>query len=976
MKAVVMEEIPAADTSGTLEIYGAREHNLKNVRLTLPRNSLIVITGVSGSGKSSLAFDTLYAEGQRRYLETYSAYLRQFVGNFTRPDVDKVEGLSPVIAIDQKTTSRNPRSTVGTVTEIYDFMRLLFARIGQAYSYLSGRRMEKISEDEMLRRIQEEYRGENIVLLAPLVKGRKGHYREELAKIARQGYSKARIDGAIVDLVPKMSLDRYKIHDIEIVIDRLLVNIDSVSRLTKSVQTALREGKGSLLVLNPETNEVNYFCKFLMDPETGLSYEEPAPNSFSFNSPYGACPVCKGLGRITTFNDEELIHDPSKSILKGAFLILQEEVHTEKLITSLKKFCKLNQINLKVPFQDLPEIDRNLIVYGNPEGLRVAKVTQFDGTTGAPFDDDDYFAGGHVFYGLGPWVLNQYLNSNAESIKSWLEPYIVKEICPECKGARLKRESLHFRIDGRNIYELSTISIAQLQLWFETLPQRLNERDRSIAHELIREIDKRLRFMIDVGLEYLALDRSSVTLSGGESQRIRLATQIGTQLIGVLYILDEPSIGLHQRDNHKLIDSLKQLRDLGNTVIVVEHDRDMMAAADFLVDIGPGAGRFGGQITASGTPDEFMKLNTPTAHYLSGRKSIPIPDVRRQINPLRILRIEGANGHNLKSVNVNIPLGIMVCVTGVSGSGKSSLVNHTLYPLLHQHVYRRKKTPLAYSRVTGLEFIDKVIEIDQKPIGRTPRSNPATYTGLFTQIRDLFTSLPESQIRGYKPGRFSFNVKGGRCEECRGAGIQLIEMNFLPDMHVECPVCRGRRYNRETLEIRYKGKSINDVLNMSVSEAARFFEPIHSLYRKIKALEDVGLGYITLGQPATTLSGGEAQRMKIATELSKRDTGNTFYILDEPTTGLHFQDTEQLLSVLQILVDRGNTVLVIEHNLDVIKVADWVIDLGPEGGDGGGQVVAYGTPEDVARCPSSHTGRFLNLELNAHHNQPTLPYRA
>lgn len=971
-----MGENSAVDSPETIEIYGAREHNLQNVRLSLPRNQLIVITGVSGSGKSSLAFDTLYAEGQRRYLETYSAYLRQFIGNFNRPNVDKVEGLSPVIAIDQKTTSRNPRSTVGTVTEIYDFLRLLYARIGQAYSYLSGQRMEKISEDEMLRRIQAEHTGRSIVLLAPLVKGRKGHYREELARIARQGYSKVRVDGQILELTPKMSLDRYKIHDIEIVIDRLQITIDSAARLTKSVQTALREGKGSLLVLDPETHTTQYFCKFLMDPETGLSYEEPAPNSFSFNSPYGACPVCKGLGRITTFSDEELITDPSCSILKGAFQVLKDEMHADRLITSLKKFCKANQISLKTPFKDLTETDRNLIVYGNEEGLRTARVTQFDGSTGELNDEEEFMKLMNVFYGVGPWVLNQYLNSNAETVKSWLEPYIIKETCPECQGARLKKESLHFKIDGCNIFELSSESIANLLPWFESLPNRLDERDRNIAHELIREIVKRLRFMVDVGLEYLTLDRASVSLSGGESQRIRLATQIGTQLVGVLYILDEPSIGLHQRDNHKLIDSLKQLRDLGNTVLVVEHDRDMMLAADYLVDIGPGAGRLGGQITARGCPDEFLELNTPTSYYLSGRKRIGIPETRREIDPNRVLRVEGATGHNLKSVDTNIPLGVFVCVTGVSGSGKSSLINHTLYPILHQHVYRRKKTPLPYERVIGLEFIDKVIEIDQNPIGRTPRSNPATYTGLFTQIRDLFAELPESRIRGYKPGRFSFNIKGGRCEECRGAGMQLIEMNFLPDVHIQCPLCRGRRYNRETLEIRYKGRSINDVLNMSASEAVHFFEAIPSLHRKLKALEDVGLGYITLGQPATTLSGGEAQRLKIAAELSKRDTGSTFYILDEPTTGLHFQDIEQLLNVLQILVNRGNTVLVIEHNLDVIKVADWIIDLGPEGGDRGGQLVACGTPEDVALCAESYTGHFLRLELNAQHNQSIMPLQA
>lgn len=952
-----------AEDPGTLDVRGAREHNLKNIDLSLPRDQLIVITGVSGSGKSSLAFDTLYAEGQRRYLETYSSYLRQFVGNFDRPDVDKVDGLSPVIAIDQKTTSRNPRSTVGTVTEIYDFLRLLYARIGQAYSYLTGNRMEKISEDEMLRRIQQQHAGRNIVLLAPVIKGRKGHYREELAKIARNGYTKARIDGKITELTAKLSLDRYKIHDVEIVIDRLTVNEESLARLTKSIQTALREGKGSLLLLDTETDETQYFCKFLMDPETGLSYEEPAPNSFSFNSPYGACPTCRGLGTITTFNDLELISDPTRPIFKGAFEVLVDANQAESLINGVKKFCKLHKINTRSAFRELTKREQNLLIYGNEEGLRIAKVTQFDGSTD-PFDEEELF-GARYFNGIGPWVLNHYLDSYAESVKSWLEPYIQKEKCPDCKGARLKKESLYFLIDKRNIHELSTMDIGSLRDWMRGLTERLPDRDRTIGQELIREIDKRLVFLIDVGLDYLALDRPSVTLSGGESQRIRLATQIGTQLVGVLYILDEPSIGLHQRDNHKLIDSLKQLRDLGNTVLVVEHDKDMMLAADYLVDIGPGAGKFGGQVTAQGVPLDFLKLDCPTARYLSGKSQIEIPEIRRPLDLERKLSIRGAKGHNLKNVSVEFPLGVLICITGVSGSGKSSLINHTLYPVLHQHVYRKKKNVLPYEALDGLQWIDKVIEIDQKPIGRTPRSNPATYTGVFTQIRDLYAALPESQIRGYKPGRFSFNVKGGRCEECRGGGMQLVEMNFLPDVHVECPICRGRRYNRETLEIRYKGKSINDVLSMNVSEALVFFESIPSIYRKIKAMHDVGLSYIALGQAATTLSGGEAQRMKIAAELSKRDTGSTFYILDEPTTGLHFQDIEQLLAVLQWLVNRGNTVLVIEHNLDVIKVADWVIDLGPEGGDRGGEIIAVGTPEGVAQNPKSHTGRFLRMELEA-----------
>ena len=940
-----------------IEVIGAREHNLQGLNLSLPRNALIVITGVSGSGKSSLAFDTLYAEGQRRYLETFSAYVRQFVGGLERPDVDQITGLSPVIAIDQKTTSRNPRSTVGTITEIYDFLRLLYARAGEAFSYVTGKRMEKLSDDEILLRIRAAHEGQNVALLAPVVKGRKGHYREDLEKIRKQGYTKARIDGVIVDLEPRMSLDRYKTHDIEIVVDRLKIDAAGLARLTQSVTTTLNVGKNSLLLqpLGPGHKPVGqpvWYCRDLMDPESGISYDEPAPNSFSFNSPYGACPTCDGLGKVMELNEAAAVPDPKRTLAKGALAPL-EEAWMHELTEGLKALARAEGFKFSTPWAELPKAVRELILYGHPE-LDPREL---------PREGEATYVNG-CWVGLRHFLRMRYLNFEAESVRATAEPYLVEAVCPTCQGARLKRESLHFRIGGQNIHQLATMDLRALDAWFAGLEPQLSERQRTIAHELLKEIRKRIGFLLEVGLDYLALDRPAKSLSGGEAQRIRLATQIGSQLMGVLYILDEPSIGLHQRDNQRLIASLKALRDLGNTVLVVEHDRDMMLAADYLIDIGPGAGQHGGRIVAEGAPEAFLRQPSVTADYLSGRRQIPVPAQRRTPGARRLV-LSGAKGHNLKNVTLDIPLGLFVGITGVSGSGKSSLINQTLYPLLHTHSYDFKKATLPYAQLKGLEHIDKVIEIDQKPIGRTPRSNPATYTGVFTYIRELFSELPESKIRGYLPGRFSFNVKGGRCETCGGGGVQVIEMNFLPDVHVPCPTCRGRRYNRETLEVRYKGKSISDVLNMTAEDALSFFEALPRIRRHIEALNDVGLGYLTLGQAATTLSGGEAQRMKIATELAKKATGRTVYILDEPTTGLHFQDIEKLLSVLNLLVEKGNTVIVIEHNLEVIRYADWLIDLGPEGGGGGGQIIAQGPPEHVATVGASHTGRFLSSELEA-----------
>lgn len=930
-----------------IEIYGAREHNLKNIDLNIPRNQLVVITGISGSGKSSLAFDTIYAEGQRRYMESFSAYARSFIGDMERPDVDKIEGLSPVISIEQKTISRNPRSTVGTVTEIYDFMRLLYARAGEAFSYLSGKKMIRQSEDQIIEHILQHFNGQKIILLAPVVKGRKGHYRELFQQIIKSGYTKVRVNGEILEVVPKMQVDRYKTHDIEIVIDRLLVHEKEKFRIGQSVKTSVNQGKGVMMIIDGN-GELHHFSKYLMDPETGLSYTEPAPNMFSFNSPYGACPECNGLGTIENIDKENIIPDPSLSISRGGIAPLgpYREIWIFKKIEAI---LKRYGANLTTPIQKLPEKALDVLLYGDNVPVAVSSV-KYPGT-----EWNTKFEGIISF-------LEKQKDEGSEKIRDWVSEYTSVKTCPSCNGARLKKESLHFLIDEKNIAQLAKLDIQSLWNWFENLETRLNEKQNRIAAEILKEIRKRIRFLMEVGLTYLQLDRPLRTLSGGEAQRIRLATQIGTQLTGVLYILDEPSIGLHQRDNIKLINSLKDLRDIGNSVIVVEHDKDMMLEADHIIDIGPGPGRHGGQIVAQGSPKEFMAHQSLTAAFLNGTQEIAIPATRKEPRKEKLL-LKGANGHNLKKVDVEIPLGLMVCVTGVSGSGKSSLIHETLFPILNTHFYRSRKEPLPYDSIEGLEHIDKVIEVDQSPIGRTPRSNPATYTGVFTEIRSLFSNLPEAKIRGYKPGRFSFNVKGGRCETCEGAGMKVIEMDFLPDVHVPCETCKGKRYNRETLEVRFKGKSISDVLDMTVEQAVEFFENQPKILRKVEVLNDVGLGYISLGQHATTLSGGEAQRVKLATELSKRDTGKTLYILDEPTTGLHFQDIQHLLEVLNRLVEKGNTVLVIEHNLDIIKSADYIIDLGPEGGAEGGKLVCQGTPEQVARVPESYTGKYLAYEL-------------
>jgi len=931
-----------------IEIIGAREHNLKNISLSFPRNKLVVITGISGSGKSSLAFDTIYAEGQRRYMESFSAYARSFLGNLERPDVDKINGLSPVISIEQKTTSRNPRSTVGTVTEIYDFMRLLFARTGEAYSYLSGEKMIRQSEDQILDAIIQNYQGKKLVLLAPVVKGRKGHYRELFQQIRKQGFTKVRVDGEVLDITAKMQVDRYKIHDIETVIDRIVVDSKDRGRIGQSINRSLKEGKGVMMVLD-ENQKAHHFSKFLMDPTTGLSYDEPAPNTFSFNSPYGACPACNGLGQVEEITEESVIPDKKLSISRGGILPLGEyrDIWIFKKVEAILKRYKLT---LSTPIKDIPKDVLKVLLYGDDVPVAVASV-KYPGT-----EWNTRFEGIVNF-------LEKQRDEGSEAIKRWVEDFMIVKTCPECNGARLRKESLHFIIDGKNIAQLASLDIKKLSNWFAGLENRINEKQRTIAVEVLKEIRKRIGFLLDVGLEYLNLDRPLRTLSGGEAQRIRLATQIGTQLVGVLYILDEPSIGLHARDNVKLIKALKDLRDLGNSVIVVEHDKEMMLESDYIIDIGPGAGRHGGQVVAEGEPKSFLQNKSTTAEYLKGKLTIPYKKDRRQGSGKK-LSLWGAHGNNLKVIDLSIPLGTFSCITGVSGSGKSTLIHETLYPILNKHFFNSRKDPLGFKKVEGLEHIDKVIEVDQSPIGRTPRSNPATYTGTFTDIRDLFAQLPEAKIRGYKPGRFSFNVKGGRCETCEGAGLRLIEMEFLPDVYVHCETCKGRRYNRETLEVRFKGKSISDVLDMTVEEAVTFFENQPKILRKIKTLDDVGLGYISLGQHATTLSGGEAQRVKLATELSKRDTGKTFYILDEPTTGLHFQDIAHLLDVLQKLVDKGNTVLVIEHNMDVIKSADYVVDLGPEGGEKGGTIVASGTPEEVSKNPSGYTGRFLRAELN------------
>jgi excinuclease ABC subunit A len=988
-KQTIPEKIQEAQEF--IEVFGAKEHNLKNIDISIPKNKLVVITGISGSGKSSLAFDTIYAEGQRRYMETFGAYARQFIGEMERPEVDKITGLSPVISIEQKTTNKNPRSTVGTVTEVYDFLRLLYARASEAYSYNTGKKMVRWSEDEIVNNIFKRFDGQKISLLAPLVRGRKGHYRELFEEVRKKGFLKVRVDGEIKDLVPKMQVDRYKIHDIELVVDRLKVTRDMRTRISQSVQQALKLGKDLMFVAvaPPETAEESIktsrtkpagvkketkgnllelqlpaikeagaleavYSRQLMCEETGISYEEPSPNSFSFNSPYGACPACKGLGQVYTVDMKAIIPDESLSINEGAIAPLGGE-REAYIFRQVQTLSRQNKFSLDKPISQLPEKALNLVLYGKETGISPEEL-QFD----------DAEIEGNVYSGDFEGVVNQvkrwFATSTSEAIQRWAEGFMELTTCKSCNGTRLKKESLWFKVDEKNIAELSNQDLVELMQWFQGIEERLSGNQKIIGREIIKEIRDRLQFLLDVGLTYLTLNRPTRTLSGGESQRIRLATQIGSQLQGITYVLDEPSIGLHQRDNHRLITALKNLRDIGNSVLVVEHDKDIMLAADHLIDVGPKAGFHGGRIMAQGTPGQVLKHDTLTAHFLNGEREIAVPEERRKGNG-KFIEIKGAGGNNLRNVSVKFPLGKMILVTGVSGSGKSTLINETLYPLLSQHCYRSKGTPLSYKSISGLDHIDKVIEIDQSPIGRTPRSNPATYCGFFTEIRTLFSTIPEAKIRGYNAGRFSFNVKSGRCDVCEGSGLRTIEMNFLPDVYVHCEKCNGKRYNRETLEIRYKGKSISDVLNMTVEEATEFFQNIPYIYRKIKVLEEVGLGYITLGQSAVTLSGGEAQRVKLATELAKRDTGKTFYILDEPTTGLHFEDIHHLLEVLNKLVDRGNTVLVIEHNMDVIKVADHIIDLGPEGGGGGGKILFEGTPEKLCNVKESFTAQFLKLEL-------------
>ena len=930
-----------------IEIIGAREHNLKNIDLKLPRNALIVITGVSGSGKSSLAFDTIYAEGQRRYMESFSAYARSFIGNMERPDVDKIEGLSPVISIEQKTSSKNPRSTVGTVTEIYDFFRLLYARAGEAYSYLTGKKMVQQTEEQIIKKLLLQYSNEKITLLAPLVKGRKGHYRELFVSVRKLGFSKVRIDGKIFELTPKMQVDRYKTHDIELLVDRILVNKKEEKRIRNSVQNALKQGDGIIMV-QTSNDSIFYFSKNLMDPETGLSYDNPAPNNFSFNSPYGACKNCNGLGQIETITEESIIPNPSLSIGQGGLVPLGE-YREIWIFKKIEKILEKNKVDLSTPIHKISQKIIDILLYGDDDPVSV-KSQKYPGT--------DWKT---TFEGIIPFLEKQK-KEGSDKIREWIKDFTDIKICNQCNGNRLNKEALHYKINGKNISELAFMNLHSLIHWTSTLEDHLNERQKVIAKEILKEINKRIVFLLDVGLDYLHLNRPLKTLSGGEAQRIRLATQIGTQLVNVLYILDEPSIGLHQRDNVKLIQTLKNLRDLGNTVIVVEHDKDMMLSSDWIVDIGPDAGIKGGDIVAMGHPKDFIKHASFTTDFLQGKRKIEIPTRRKPINDHWLL-LMGATGHNLKNVDLRLPLRNLIVVTGVSGSGKSTLIHETLYPLLRKKHYNSRKKPLPYKKIEGDEKIDKVIEIDQSPIGRTPRSNSATYTGVFSEIRNLFTQLPEAKIRGYKPGRFSFNVTGGRCETCSGGGIRIIEMDFLPDVHIICETCKGKRYNRETLEIRFKGKSIADILDMTVAKAVNFFDNQPKILKILKILNEVGLGYITIGQQATTLSGGEAQRVKLASELSKKATGNTLYILDEPTTGLHFQDIQHLLFILQKLVDQGNTVLIIEHNMDVIKVADYIVDLGPEGGEKGGQIVAQGSPEMVIEKQQSYTAQFLKTEL-------------
>ena len=934
-----------------LEILGAREHNLQNVDVDLPRNQLVVFTGLSGSGKSSLAFDTIYAEGQRRYMETFSAYARHFIGNMERPDVDSINGLSPVISIEQKTTNKNPRSTVGTVTEIYDFVRLLFARVADAYSNVSGKKMIKYSESQIIDIITSEFADKDILVLAPLVRSRKGHYRELFQQVAKKGYLRVRVDGEIRELTYNMQVDRYKTHDIELVVDRVRVNEKSHRRLEEAVKTAFKQGKGMLMILENSSNtQPRYFSRMLMDPDTGISYPEPEPNTFSFNSPYGACPRCNGLGEISEIDLKKIIPDPKKSIRDGGLDVLGKYSPTNYMYRQLENLAARYHFTLDDPLESLSDEAMNVILYGTSDYM------------GIQMDTESTYRGG--FPGIANYINEMATDEQSAAIQKWASSFMNTVPCPSCHGHRLKEESLCFLIDGKNIGQVAEMNLTEFFDWVSGLEEKLDKNRREVAREILREITTRTRFLIDVGVGYLSLNRSSKSLSGGESQRIRLATQIGAKLVNVLYILDEPSIGLHQRDNRRLIDALKELRDLGNSVIVVEHDRDMILSADYVVDIGPGAGVRGGKVVAAGPQKDFLKHKTLTCDYLARRRDIEIPK-RRSVKGRKHIVLEGATGNNLKDVTFDLPLGLFVCVTGVSGSGKSSLINETLHPILNQHFYRSQKRPLPYKKISGIENIDKVIEIDQAPIGRTPRSNPATYVGIFDDIRQLFAQLPSAKIRGYKPGRFSFNVAGGRCDTCKGAGVRTIEMNFLPDVYINCEVCNGKRYNRETLEIRYKGKSIADILDMTINEAVEFFEPYPKIARKLQAVKDVGLGYITLGQSSTTLSGGEAQRIKLATELSKSDTGNTLYILDEPTTGLHFEDIRVLLQVLQKLVDKGNTVLVIEHNMDVIKVADWIVDIGPDGGIKGGEVVFSGTPEQLAKQADNFTGIYLKEELEA-----------
>ncbi len=931
-------------------VYGSRVHNLKNVDVEIPRNSLTVITGLSGSGKSSLAFDTIFAEGQRRYIETFSAYARNFLGGMERPDVDKITGLSPVISIEQKTTNKNPRSTVGTTTEVYDYMRLLYARAGKAYSYHTGEEMVKYTEEKVLEMILHDYDGKKIFILAPVVRSRKGHYRELFEAMRKKGYLNIRVDGEMLEIVRGMKVDRYKNHNIEVVIDKLAVSSKDEDRLKKSVSIAMKQGEGLIMILDKETGAIKHFSKRLMCPTTGISYSDPAPNNFSFNSPQGACPHCKGLGTINQIDLNKVIPDKKQSIYEGGIAPLGK-YKNQMIFWQIAALLRKYDCELKTPIEDIPDDAMREVLYGSLEDVRIDKEVVHTSS--------DYFV---AFNGVIKYLRNVMENDESASGQKWADQFLAECECPECHGQRLNREALSYRIWDKNISELGNMDIAELREWLEHVEEHLDHQQQQIASEILKEIRTRLDFLLEVGLEYLALNRQSASLSGGESQRIRLATQIGSQLVNVLYILDEPSIGLHQRDNERLIHSLKELRDLGNTIIVVEHDEDMMREADYVVDIGPKAGRKGGEVVFQGTPEEMLKTDTLTAQYLNGKLQIAVPEKRREGNGKKLI-IRGCTGNNLKNVDVEFPLGKLILVTGVSGSGKSTLINETLQPILSHHFYRSLKKPMPYESIEGLEYIDKVVNVDQSPIGRTPRSNPATYTGVFSDIRSLFVNLPEAKIRGYKPGRFSFNVKGGRCETCGGNGYKTIEMNFLPDIQVPCEECHGKRYNRETLEVRYKGKSIADVLDMTINQAVEFFENVPDILRKIKTIQDVGLGYIKVGQSSTTLSGGESQRVKLATELAKKDTGKTLYILDEPTTGLHFEDIRILMDVLQKLVDRGNTVIIIEHNLDVIKLADWIIDIGPEGGRKGGQILSTGTPEEVAKSKKGYTPKFLKKIL-------------